>query len=78
MYYLKRKKERQQAAERLARRSPSRMTFASLAAVGAFIVVIKAMNPGANIKPILLMFGGAALGCLVMTVISGKIRKNDD
>ncbi|MDR3279245.1 MAG: hypothetical protein LBT23_01925 [Synergistaceae bacterium] len=52
------------------------MTFFSLAAAGAFIAVTKAANPGINIKPILLMFGGIAIGCFIMTMLAG--RKTDD
>jgi hypothetical protein len=48
------------------------MTFFGLALSAAFIAVSKARNPGMNIKPALTMFGAVALGCAVMTIISGK------
>jgi hypothetical protein len=53
------------------------MTFFSLALTGAFIAVLRAKNPGMNIKPIVTMFGAVALGCAAMTLISRR-KKDDD
>ena len=53
------------------------MTFFSLAMAGAFIAVSKAVNPGMNVKPVIMMFGGVTLGCFVMMFIAGR-KRNDD
>jgi hypothetical protein len=49
----------------------------SLALVAAFMAVSKAYNPALNIKPIIVMFGAVAVGCFVMTVISGRNRNDE-
>ena len=78
MYYIKRKRERRtQEADRPRRRGP-RMTLASLAAAGAFIAAMKAQRPEMNIKPLVLMLCGVALGCFIMNILSGLSKKNDE
>jgi len=52
------------------------MTFFSLAAAGGFLAVTKAANPGMNIRPLVMLLCGVALGCFIMTVLSG--RKSDE
>jgi len=77
MYYLKRNRERRPAAQnRPARRGPG-MTFVSLGIAAAFIAVIKAKNPGLDIKPTMLMFGGVAFGCVIMALMAAKAKKDD-
>ncbi|MDR1138016.1 MAG: small integral membrane protein 8 [Synergistaceae bacterium] len=53
------------------------MTFLSLAIAGAFIAVSKTVNPEMNIKPVLMMFGGVALGCFILTFVVGRKRDDD-
>ena len=48
------------------------MTVISLVAAGAFIVLTKANNPEMDIKPMMVMFGGVAFGCVVMNFISRR------
>jgi hypothetical protein len=52
------------------------MTFLSIAAAGAFAALSKAADPALNIRPALMVLGGVALGCLIMTAVSG--RKKDE
>ena len=78
MYYIKRKRERRNLeGGRPDRRGP-RMTLASLVAAGAFIAAMKVQRPEMDIKPLVLMLGGVALGCFIMNIISGRTKKNDE
>jgi hypothetical protein len=54
------------------------MTLASLAAAGAFIAIMKAKRPEMDIKPLVLMLGGVALGCFIMNIFSGRSKNNDE
>ncbi|MDR1510508.1 MAG: hypothetical protein LBS53_12815 [Synergistaceae bacterium] len=50
-------------------------TFLSLAAAGAFIALSKTANPGMNVKPMLMMFGGVALGCFILSFVAGRNKE---
>ena len=52
------------------------MTMISLAMAGAFIVVTKARNPEMDVKPMVMMFGGVVLACVLMNYISGRKRRD--
>ena len=78
MHYVKRKRERRRMEEYTPKRRGFRMTVISLAAVGAFIAVVKAKNPGMDVKPLLMMFGGVTLGCAVMNLVSSRKRRDDE
>jgi hypothetical protein len=77
MYYKKRKREPRFPEPARTPKRGTRMTFFSLAMAGAFIAVSKAVNPGMNVKPLLMMLGGVTLGCFVMMFIAGR-KRNDD
>jgi hypothetical protein len=77
MYYKKRKNGRRFPESAGTPKRGARMTFFSLAMAGAFIAVSKAVNPGMNVKPMLVTLGGVTLGCFVMMFIAGR-KKNDD
>ena len=53
------------------------MTVISLAMAGAFIVVTKAKNPEMDIKPMMMMFVGVALACVVMHFVSGRKKRDE-
>jgi hypothetical protein len=76
MYYKRRKSGRRFPEPVKRPKRGSRMTFFSLAAVMAFIAASKAANPQMNIKPLLMMFGGVALGCFILAFCAGR-KKND-
>ena len=77
MHYIKRKRERRTTDNtRIKRRGP-RATFLSLAAAAAFLAVIKAKNPGADLKSLIFMFLGVAAACVIMNVISAKAGRDD-
>jgi hypothetical protein len=78
MYYIKRKRERKSFSGDRPRRRGARMTFMSLAAAAAFMAVMKARNPGLDLKPALLMFAGVALGCFIMAAIGGRAKKDGE
>jgi hypothetical protein len=52
------------------------MTFMSFTAAAAFMAVMKARNPGLDLKPVMLMFAGVAWGCFIMAVVGGRAKKN--
>ena len=54
------------------------MTVISLAAAGAFLAVTKAKNPGMDVKPLVMMFGGVALACVVMNFVSGRKKRDEE
>jgi hypothetical protein len=75
MYYRKRRRERRFIEPERPRKRGTMMTFLGLAAAGAFIAVSKAVNPGMNVKPQLMMLGGVALGCFIMIFVVGGKRR---
>ena len=77
MHYLKRKRERRRTAEYVPRRRGFSLTLISLAMAGAFIVVTKAKNPEMDIRPMVMMFVGVALACVVMNFISGRKKRDE-
>ena len=52
------------------------MTVISLAMAGAFIVVTKARNPEMDVKPMVMMFAGVVLACVVLNFVSSRKRRD--
>jgi hypothetical protein len=77
MHYIKRKRERRAPDDARAKKRGPRVTFMSLAAAAAFLAVIKAKNPGAELKPMIVMFSGVIAACVIMNVISARAGKDD-
>ena len=77
MYYKRRKSGRRLTEQPRTPKRGTRMTFFSLAMAGAFIAVSKAVNPGMNVKPVLMMLGWVTLGCFAMMFVAGR-KRNDD
>ena len=72
MHYIKRRKERRKMQEYVPRKRGFTMTMIGLVAAGAFVALTKANNPEMDIKPMMMMVGGVALGCVVMNFISSR------
>ena len=78
MHYMNRKREKRRTEPIPPGRRGFRMTAISLAAVGAFIAVTKAKNPGMDLKPMLMMFGGVTAACVLMHFVSNRKRRDDE
>jgi hypothetical protein len=76
MYYGTRRERKRIEDIPPRRKKGPRLTFISLAVIGAFLAVTKMTNPDMNIKPLFTMFGGVALACFAMAILSGR-NKND-
>ena len=64
--------------EDASRRRGFFMTMIGLAMAGVLIAAIRGRNPEMDIKPMLMMFGGVTLACVVMNLISFRKRRDDE
>ncbi|MDR1966883.1 MAG: hypothetical protein LBQ36_09245 [Synergistaceae bacterium] len=75
MHYKKRERKKRDESFARAGNRGTRLTFISLAMSAAFVAVTKAFNPGMDVKPALMVFGGMAAGCVILALAARRKPK---